>query len=153
MPRAPKLLFLITDGGRARLVARSPENGHFLTLEEIDGAPALKTLRQELRASPPPRAISSTSPHRSAVGPEDYLRPAKEAFIAKVAERAADVCNSRQMAGIVVAAPARLMGPLKAQLDGRAAVVGAIRKDLTKTPNKALGTWLNDVSTNPALAR
>lgn len=153
MPRAPRLLFLLTDGGRARLVARSPENGHFVTLEEIDGTRALHALRQELKASPPARAISSTSPRRSAIGQEDYLRPAKEAFIGKVAQRAAELCHHQEMAGIVVAAPARLIGPLKAELEGRATVVGAVRKDLTKTPNSALGAWLNDAFTNPAFAR
>ena len=99
MPRAPKLLFLLTDGGRARLLERSPENGHFVTLEELDGAAALRTLRRELRGSPPGRAMASTSPQRSAVGPEDYLRPAKEAFIGEVADRAADVCRRLQAAG------------------------------------------------------
>lgn len=150
MPRSPKLLFLLTDGGRARLIAKSPENGHFVTLEEIDGMPALRTLRQELRASPPARAFSSTSPRRSAIGVEDYLRPAKEAFIGDVAERAADLCRRQQMSGVVVAAPARLIGPLKARLEGRAAIVGTIRKDLTKTPNSELGTWLNEVFPSPA---
>src|SRR5512138_134855 len=101
MPR-PRYLFIITDGGRARLVERSPETGHYVTLEEIDGADRLQALRRELRASPPARTMSSTSPRRSAVGPEDLLRPAKEAFVAEVGERAANVCRDRSMSGVVV---------------------------------------------------
>ena len=50
-----KLLYVLTDGGRARLVERSPSSGDFVTIEEIDNQAALRQLRRELRASPPVR--------------------------------------------------------------------------------------------------
>lgn len=151
MPTRPKLLFLLTDGGRARLLKRSPENGDYVTVEEIDDTSQLKTLRDELSASPPGRTIASTSPRRANVGPEDYLRAAKEAFVGRIADRAAEVCAREKFVGIVVAAPARLIGPLERRLEGRAAIAGAVHKDLTKEPNSALGAWLNDISTNPRI--
>jgi protein required for attachment to host cells len=151
MPKT-ELLYLITDGGRARLVRRSPSTGQFVTVEEIDGAERLRTLRQELRSSPPARSFSSASPQRSAVGKEDYVRPAKEAFAGEVADRAVAVAQREQLAGIVLAAPARLLGPLKARLDRRVPVLGAIRKDLTKAPDHELGAWLNDALKSPQLS-
>lgn len=138
-----KLLFLLADGGRARFVERSQPNGHFVTFAEIDRTQALSQLRSELRASPPARTHASTSPRRSAVGKEDYIRPAKEAFMAEVAERAVALVRERQLDGVFLAAPSQLISPLRAHLDGAAPVVGAIRKDLTKVQDHDLGAWLS----------
>lgn len=138
-----KLLFVLADGGRVRFVERSASKGHFATFEEIDRAAALSQLRRELRASPPARTHASTSPRRSAVGKEDYLRPAKEAFMAEVAERAVALLRERQLDGIFLAAPPQLIGLLRARLDGAAPVAGAIRKDLTKAQDHELGVWLD----------
>jgi len=153
MLRSSKLLFVLADGGHARLVERSSENGRFLTTEEIDGAGRLQVLRQALRASPPARAHSSTSPRRSAVGREDYLRLAKEAFMREVADRAAKVCRGRAFEGVVLAAPAQLVGQLRKRLDGLVPVAGVIRKDLMKTPNSELGAWLNEIFVAPQPGR
>jgi protein required for attachment to host cells len=151
MPKT-EILYLITDGGRARFIRRSPSTGHFATVEEIDGGERLRILRQELRSSLPARSFSSASPRRSAVGKEDYLRPAKEAFAAEVADRAVALAEREQLGGIFLAAPARLLGPLRLRLDRRVPVVGAIRKDLTKAPDHELGAWLNDALKRPLLS-
>ena len=143
-----KLLFVLADGGRVRFVERSQSNGHFATFEEIDRTQALSELRAELRASPPARTHASASPRRSAVGREDYLRPAKEAFMAEVAARAAALVRERKLDGVFLAAPPQLITPLRARLDGAAPLAGAIRKDLTKTPDHELGVWLNDAHTS-----
>jgi protein required for attachment to host cells len=140
------LLFVLTDGGRARLVERAASNGAYSTIEEIDGAARLATLRKELRASPPARSFSSASPRRSAVGPEDYLRPAKEAFVREVAEHAAEVCRHRKFNGVVVAAPARLLGELRRGVEEHAPVAASLGKDLTKAHDHELGAWLDDLT-------
>jgi protein required for attachment to host cells len=142
------LLFVLTDGGRARLVERAADSGAYSTIEEIDGAGRLATLRQELRASPPARSFSSTSPRRAAVGPEDYMRPAKEAFVREVAERAVEVYRAREFKGVVVAAPSRLISDLKRHVEERAPVAASLRKDLTKAPDHELGAWLDDLPLN-----
>ena len=109
------LLFVLADGGRARFVERDVETGAFVTLEAIDNAASLRRLRRELRASPPARTFNSVGRLRHAVGREDYLRPAKEAFVATVASRFRD---------------------------GRVALVArTIGKDLTREPDHALDTW------------
>jgi protein required for attachment to host cells len=142
------ILFVLTDGGRARLVERAAGNGAYSTIEEIDGTGRLKTLRKELRASPPARSFSSASPRRAAVGPEDYFRPAKEAFVREIAERAAEVCRRRQFEGVVVAAPSRLLGELKRGVEAHAPVAASLGKDLTKAPDHELGAWLDDLAFN-----
>jgi hypothetical protein len=139
------MLYVLTDGGRARFVRRSPETASYVTVEEIDGGEQLRTLRNELRSSPPARTFPSKgSPRRSAVGELDFYRQAKEAFVASVAERAIDYARREQMDGVFLAAPARLIEPLKARLDKQIPVAGAIRKDLTKAPDHELGAWLNE---------
>lgn len=138
-----RLLYLLTDGGRARLVRRSPGNGQYVTVDTIDGEARLRTLREELLASPPDRTFSRGSPRSSTVGGADFYRPAKEAFMAEVADRAIDFARREQLEGVFLAAPARLIGPLKARLDEQVSVAGAIRKDLTKAPDHELGAWLN----------
>jgi protein required for attachment to host cells len=149
MANLKHLLFVLTDGGRARLLERSPGDGHYVTIEEIDGSGKLQATRSEMRATPPGRANASASPRRSAVGPEDYLRDAKEAFIGEVADRAVAVCRQRDLAGVVIAAPPRLIGPLRTRLEDSVTVAGEVRKDLTKAPNVELGAWLNAALSGP----
>jgi protein required for attachment to host cells len=143
---AVKLLFVLSDGGRARLVERAASDGAYSTIEEIDGTGRLATLRKDLRASPPGRSFSSASPRRAAVGPEDYLRPTKEAFVREVAERAAEVCRSRKFKGVVVAAPSRLLAELRRGVEEHAPVAASLCKDLTKAPDHELGAWLDDLA-------
>ncbi|MDP1736510.1 MAG: host attachment protein [Caulobacter sp.] len=144
MPR--NLLFLLTDGGRARFVEQSPDSGDFVTIETLDHTVRLRQLRGELRASPPARTFSSTSPRRSSVGREDYERAAKEAFMAEVADRASELFQSRGRKGVFLAAPSRLIGVLRERLGHRAAIAGTLGKDLTKAPDHELGAWLDEAA-------
>jgi protein required for attachment to host cells len=140
--RSPRILFLLTDGARARFVERSPETGDFVTISEFDGRDRLQVLRTELRASAPGRSIQSGTPERHAVGPEGSFRQAKEAFVEEMADRAAHVCRDQDFQAMFVAAPARLIGALRRRVASHVEVAGALEKDLTKTPDAALGKWL-----------
>ncbi|MGZ6015511.1 MAG: host attachment protein [Phenylobacterium sp.] len=141
--RAPKILFLLTDGARARFVEQSAQTGDFATLSEVDRRDRLETLRAELRASAPGRSVQSGTPERHSVGREGAFRQAKEAFVAEMADRAAEVCRERDFQAVFIAAPARLVGPLRRHLETQAKIAGALQKDLTKAPDAALGRWLN----------
>lgn len=141
----PKTLFVLADGARARLVERSHDTGDFVTFVEIDARDRLRTLRTELRAGLPGRTQQSGTPERHAVGREDYIRLAKQAFIEQVAERAADVAEARGFQDVVVAAPARLIEPLRKGLARRAHIAGSLERDLTKAPDEALPKWLDHV--------
>src|SRR5262249_3208643 len=99
MPRS-KVLFLLADGARARFVERSPETGYFVTVQEMDGRHSLQTLRNELRASQSARTMDQNLSGGHAVGQEDFLRTAKEAFATEVAERAAALVRKRAYQGV-----------------------------------------------------
>jgi protein required for attachment to host cells len=141
MPR-PKVLFLLADGARARFVERSPETGYFVTVQEIDGRQSLQALRSELRASQPARTMDQNLPGGHAMSQQDFLRSAKEAFAAEVAERAAALVRKRAYQGVFLAAPDRLVGVLRRGLAGKAHITGEINRDLTKAPDAELGRWL-----------
>jgi protein required for attachment to host cells len=144
MPNS-KTLYVLADGARARLVERSRETGHFVTFVEIDARERLEQLRRELRASHAVRSRQSGTPQRNTVGREDFTRQSKEAFVTEVADRAVDVARQRGFETIVVAAPARLIGPMRDRLAGRAQVSGVLERDLTKSPDAALPKWLDHV--------
>jgi len=140
--RAPRVLFLLIDGAQARFVERSPQTGDFVTLAEVDRRDRLEGLRAGLRTSAPGRSLQSGTPERHGVGRQDTVRRAKEAFAEEMADRAAEVCRQHGFQGVFIAAPARLGDVLRRRLAAQATVAGALHKDLTKTPNAALGRWL-----------
>jgi protein required for attachment to host cells len=139
MPK-PKVLFLLADGARARFVERAPENGRFVTVQEIDRREDLRTLRNELRASPPSVEQGAAGSH--SVEEQDFFRPAKEAFAAEIAEMAAVMVKKRAYEGVFLAAPARLMATLRRGLAGKTTITGEILRDLTQAPDIELSKWL-----------
>lgn len=149
MPK-PKVLFLLADGARARFVERSPETGHFVTVQEIDTRHRLQGLRAELRASPPARTLEQGHPGGHALNQQDFLRSAKEAFVAEVAEKAASLMQKRDYQAVFLAAPARLIAVLRRGLAGKATITGEINRDLTKAPDAELGKWLPLAPMTPA---
>ncbi len=146
----PKLLFVIADGGRARLLTRA-RTGEFVPLEEMDNAERLDELRDELRTSPLPRVIGQGE-RRHAVEHGDRVRLAKEAFMARVARRVVEVARRSGMEGVVLAAPRRLVAPLRARLGQDVAVARVVSKDLTKVPDHELGAWLGGLLPASGLA-
>ena len=143
-PHSP--LFILADGAHARFVVREPKTRSFVVLKEVDGSGRLKGLRRDLRGSPPARSQESSSPSRHSVGREDHFRQAKEeAFVADVADLALEFENEARD-GVVIVAPARLLGPLRRRLEKRMRVVGALSKDLVKTPESELGEWLSSLA-------
>ena len=105
-----KLLFVLTDGVRARLVERSPEHGHFVTEEEVHN--------------------HDTNPRHD-----------KTAFVAQVARRASEVVRHKKLEGVVLAAPQRLIGPLREQFRHGPQVVEAMAKDLSQIADHDLTQW------------
>lgn len=140
------LLYVLADGARARLVERSRETGDFITFAEIDARDRLEGLRRDLRGNPASLSQQSgpRTSHTATRG--DSVRLAKEAFVHEVAERAAEVAKTKGFEGVIVAAPARLLAPLRSGLAHQHAhVSGSIERDLTKAPDSALPKWLDHV--------
>lgn len=122
MIRARKLLFVLTDGGRAHFVEYHSATSSFVRLAEMDQHHQI----EEARASHPG---------------EDATRAVKESFMAKVAAQTQIVANQGGFSEAVLAAPARLVGELKHQLAGKIEILEAISKDLTKEPEHDLAKW------------
>jgi len=142
-----QLLFVLTDGGRARFVRKSQATGHFEAFDELRALKDLDTVREKVRSRTLPRTQSSTTPRRSAIEGDNAVRAAKESFLDRVAEHAAATCRRERFSGIFIAAPARLIGPLEARLRDKASLAGTLGKDLTKTPVERLEQWIGDVPT------
>ncbi len=138
-----RVLFTLTDGGRARFVEQFSQTADFVTVEEMDNSGALRELRRALRANPPVRTINSLGRRRHAVGREDYLRSAKEAFAARVAERVTVLVKGGGFEAVALVAPRRLLGALRRELGEAVPIAEVIGKDLTKTPDHELGAWLS----------
>lgn len=139
------VLFIVADGACARFVARSADSGDFVTLREVEGGERLKTLRAELQASPAGRSQESMSPTRRSVGPTEFVRHAKEAFVTEVAELAVTEFSTRARDGVVLVAPARLAAVMQRSLEGRLKIAALLPKDLTKVPDHALHEWLDPI--------
>lgn len=140
------MLYVLADGAHARLVERSRETGDFVTFAEIDGQGRLKGLRRELRANSPFASQQSGTPQRHDTHGADYERQAKEAFVQEVADRAAEIARNKGYQGVFVAAPARLLEPMRARLaHHKAHILGSLDRDLTKAPDATLPKWLDHV--------
>lgn len=138
------LLFVISDGGRARLVRRVPDGGGFVTVEEMDNGETLRALKAERAANPATRVFDSVGSGRHGAGKDDSDRLAKEAFVVEVADRAVAMVRQDDLAAVYVAAPPGLMAPLCDRLAASVSVSGSLGKDLTKVPDLELGAWLED---------
>lgn len=130
--RQPKTLYVLADGGHARLVERSAETGAFVTFEEMTATPA----SHSHRGPAPERGVEPGTARRD-----------KEAFVAEVSARAAEVCAERGIQRICVNAPARLVGVFRTQLARTALQSEVVERDLVKTPDHALGRWLDHLPT------
>lgn len=144
------LLFILSDGGRARLVRSAPDGGGFVTLEEMDNGETLRALKVERAANPATRVFDSVGSGRHGAGKDNSDRLAKEAFILEVADRAVDLVRQDRLAGVYVAAPPALISLVRERLAASVKVSGSIGKDLTKVPDHELGPWLDDARYAPS---
>lgn len=144
------LLFILCDGGRARLVQRAPDGGGFVTIEEMDNGETLRALKAERAANPATRVFDSVGKGRHGAGKDDSDRLAKEAFVIAVADRAVVLVRQNRLAGVYVAAPPALISLLRERLAASVRVSGVIGKDLTKVPDHELGPWLDEARYAPS---
>jgi hypothetical protein len=140
--RTPRVLYLLADGAHARFVERSPETGYFVTVQEIDGRDQLRTQREEIQGDRPTWTTQQGLTGGDAISPQAYFRAAKEAFVADVADQAAEMMRRRAYQGVFLAAPDRLIAVLRKGLAGKAAITGELNRDLTKAPDAELDRWL-----------
>ena len=139
--RPQKVLFLIADGGRARLVQRSAETGGYVTLKELS-APRARRSGEKVAV------FQSFGFGRSTTEPSPDARARSNAdFLKEVGRLATDTAAAGGCDGLVLVAPARLMKTLRLSVKG-VTVIGELAKDLTKTPNHELAGWLRPAELN-----
>ncbi|HVM99296.1 MAG TPA: host attachment protein [Caulobacteraceae bacterium] len=142
MPHQRKLIYVLADGAHARFVERAADTGAFVTVQRMNGEARLDVIRAEERNEQPGRTFESATTGSHGVGRSDAYRRAKESFIADVGRTLGEVLERRPVEGVVLAAPSRLLKPLRSSLPPRTVVVAEIGKDLIKTPDHELETWL-----------
>lgn len=151
MPQHPRLLYVVADGGSARLLERRSSDGEFVTIRRLDGRGRLAAVREEQRDEHAGRSFESATTARHAVGREDDYRRAKAAFAREVAEAVNEMLaaesssesSSGAWSGVVLAAPSRLVRVFREALEPRTNLVSTVAKDLTKTQEHELGRWLD----------
>lgn len=148
--RPQKLLYVLSDGGRARLVGYDRTHHAYVTLAESENSEPLRDARAASRGKPLTQS-QQRSGAPSVVGEsQPDARLAKQAFMGRVADLALGRQRADGFDAIVVAAPPRLIGELRRQASSRGMpIAAAITKDLTKTPDDQLGAWLNHIPTSP----
>ncbi|MEJ1994153.1 MAG: host attachment protein [Limibacillus sp.] len=130
---------LVADAGRARIFAN---NGVGKGLTEVtDGEhenPLPKT--RELGSDKPGRSFDSAGEGRHAMAPRaDWHEQAKEAFAKELADWLKSAHQANAYDRLVLAAPPKTLGDLRAELDPQVAklVSAEISKDLThQTPDQ-----------------
>jgi protein required for attachment to host cells len=144
MMKQPKTWYLLTDGGRARLVQHRAEGRGWETLFEMDGTKRLAP-DHVLTSDRPGRARESAAPARHAIEPRsDAHEERKQEFVDDVIARLADMAARHHCDGLVVAAPPRVLHQLRERLGPklRALVTDELDKDLAKTPGDELDAHL-----------
>jgi protein required for attachment to host cells len=144
MPKKRTTWFCVADAGHVRIKDATTRTAPL---------PTVTTLRHEVyehgQVEPAPRVQESASPARHAIADaESPIRREKRGF----AETVADYLNEGAKRGayerLVVAAPPKFLGDLRAALDAKARerIVGEIAKDLTKEADAELLERLDEAA-------
>lgn len=146
---SPRTWYVITDGGRARVVRRQrDEPDAFETDREFVSA-EIHSKTRDMGAERPGRVHESSGSAHHAVEPrQDLHRAEKRSFVGEVAA-ALNEANARDAFDrLILVAPAHALEWLNEALDAgtRRKVAAELQKDLTKTPNSELGKHLTDLN-------
>ena len=138
MTNHPRIQFVVADGARARWVRRSETADDFVTINESKAEP-------KDGGEPQGVVFTGTSGRRANVAErQGAVREHREAFAREVA----DEINTRAAEGaferLAIVAPARTLNAITEHLTTAASalLVKTLAKDLSKTPDHEIGTWL-----------
>jgi protein required for attachment to host cells len=136
MIRPRKILYVITDGGQARFVDYAMETESFTTIGTLDaGHPLHSRLLGDDVAS------HGGGDHHIR-GSDAHVREAREGFAHEAAKAALLLARKGEFTEVFIAAPARLVGALRSDLEKSLQIAGTASKDLTKVSDHDLGKWL-----------
>jgi len=141
MPRQKRRTWVVVaDGARARYLSSDDRGASFATLSDQVSAAHGKPTRA-LGADKPGRGRSSGSGARYALTPKaDWHSAEEEAFARAVAQDLNAAAQRRDFDELVLIAPAKTLGEIRANLDAEThgRTVAAISKDLTNLPEPDL---------------
>ncbi len=138
MTKPLRIQFVIADGARARWVRRSDHANDFVTTKDL-----LAEARQN--GEPQGVVLESSSRQRFTVPESDQaVREHKARFPRQVAEAINTAAAQDEFDRLVVVAPDRTLSEIKQHLSQPAStrLTKTLAKDLTKTPDHELMTWL-----------
>ena len=150
MPMKPKTTWIVLADGMHARVFRQDKHGAPLVpaLDRELYEPAVHVFSRDLKSDAPGRAFDSASTGRHAMEPRtDPKTREKKLFAVRVAEFINTAAAQQTFDRLVLVAPPKTLGELRAQLDphARKLIVGEIPRDLLKTPAPELPAHLADV--------
>ena len=139
MSKHARMLIVIADGEHARFV-RVATNGALLTASSVGSAVAQKR-SSDLGSDRPGAAFHSNATVHHALAPRsDPHALAEQEFAHLVAGEIEAALTRGEFDELVLTAPPRILNAIRDRLStgSTARLVGALNKDLTKTPDDAL---------------
>ena len=139
--RPLKTLFVVADGGRARWIRRSETADDFVTVHELTAAP-------DTRGEPDGVAFEGSSGQRFNIGEKnDAVQQHRLRFAIEVAKAINVEVTAGRVERLALVAPARMLTAIRERLCPMASakLARTLNKDLTKTPDHALGTRLREL--------
>ena len=144
----PRTWYVVTDGGRARILQKRDEHDAFDTRREFV-SPDIHRHTHELGAERPGRTQESANSARHAVQPRgDLHRAGKRSFVDEVAKALNEANTRDEFDRLILVAPAHALGELNHALDAptQRKIVAQLQKDLTNVPNADLAKHFTDLS-------
>jgi protein required for attachment to host cells len=143
----PKTWYVITDGGRARIVQKRDAQDAFDTHREFVSAD-IHRHTHELGMERPGRTHESAGSAHHALQPrEDLHRAEKRNFVYEVARALNEATARDEFDRLILVAPAHALAELNHALDAptQRKIVAQLQKDLTNVPNADLAKHLSDL--------
>lgn len=128
-------LVLVGDGRRALFLRNEGRPDQIdLKVEQVLASDNPPT--REQGSDRPGRAFSSMGTGRSAYADTDWHEVEEHRFVGEMAQRLSALAGGGRMKAIVLVAPPKVLGDLRAALPEtvRGLIVGELHKDLTKQP-------------------
>jgi len=144
----PRTWYVVTDGGRARILQKQDAQDAFETNREFVSAD-LHHHSHELGTERPGRTHESANSAHHAVQPrEDLHRADKRNFIYEVAKALNEANVRDEFDRLILVAPAHALRELNHALDEptQRKIVAQLQKDLTNVPNADIASHFADLT-------
>jgi protein required for attachment to host cells len=144
----PRTWYVVTDGGRARILQKRDAHDTFDTRREFVSADIHRHTHELGMERPGRTRESANSAHHALQPREDLHRADKRNFVYEVA-RALNEANIRdEFDRLILVAPAHALGELNHALDAptQRKIAAQLQKDLTNVPNADLAKHFTNLS-------